>query len=376
MSIKPGVIIGGVWYPNSAIEALSVNFKAPSYDFCALDDLFDPNSLYVTNLLHTPKTFDIQDYGLNIKYLEEDYIDLGTGWARTHDFLHDGLSTMWRHLELIKGVWKWNTLDTFVDYNLNLRRTVIYTLFGTPSWAAARLTPGYTYYGAGAASEPSDISDWINMCQQVATRYKGKISYYEIWNEPQDKNFFSGNLEALATLTIAASQTIKAIDPEAKIVSSGITEFQPTGVGRQYLQNLLKSPGLSTAIDCIGCHIYPVSYPLIFDIALTSKFIESLNYNKPVINTEFSCIHPGIALIPDTTKELVIARLLLIAHASNFLASIWYTGTVPQDLALSKEDYAVFKKVVKLLSSAPISVINVLKDGRIATIIGNDRYIF
>lgn len=376
MSIRPGVIIGNVWYPESNVQAFSTSITVPIYDFCTLEDLFDPTSSYVINLLNTPKEFKVVNFGLNIQSIEGDYIDLETGWARTHDFKYNGLSARWRHIELTKNVWNWDTLDVFVNYNLNLQRKIIHTLFGTPLWAAARPTPGDNYYGTGAASEPANLVDWINMCQQVATRYKGKITHYEIWNEPQDINYFSGDMPALISLIVAASQTIKTIDSKAKIISPGITELQTTGVGRQYLQNLLQSSEVLNAIDYIGCHLYPATYPKIADIALSSKFIKNLGYTKPIINTEFSCIHPGIANIAPAAKELVIARLLLIALAGDFLASIWYTGTPPQDLTLSKEDYIVFKKVVKLLSSAPISVINVLKDGRIATIIGNDRYIF
>ena len=53
----------------------------------------------------------------------------------------------------------------------------------------------------GAPAEPKDVKDWINYLQTVATRYRGKIFNYEIWNEPNDPQYFSGTIPKLVQLT-------------------------------------------------------------------------------------------------------------------------------------------------------------------------------
>jgi hypothetical protein len=36
------------------------------------------------------------------------------------------------------------------------------------------------------------MTDWGNWVRAVVTRYKGRIKYYELWNEPDAWNWWSG----------------------------------------------------------------------------------------------------------------------------------------------------------------------------------------
>lgn len=59
----------------------------------------------------------------------------------------------------------------------------------------------------------------------VATRYRGRIRYWEIWNEPNDPNFLSGSQETLVAMAAEAYGILKAIDPANVVVSPGFVDF-------------------------------------------------------------------------------------------------------------------------------------------------------
>ena len=65
-----------------------------------------------------------------------------------------------------------------------------------------------------------DIAKWENFVREVTARYKGKIRFYEIWNEP-DLGFWRGTEDEYIATLRAAFKTIRAVDPDAKVMSGG-----------------------------------------------------------------------------------------------------------------------------------------------------------
>ncbi len=57
----------------------------------------------------------------------------------------------------------------------------------------------------------------------VATRYKGVIHSYEIWNEPNLKGTFTGDTKAMLELSRSAYQVLKSVDPTIIVVSPAAT---------------------------------------------------------------------------------------------------------------------------------------------------------
>ena len=152
----------------------------------------------------------------------------------------------WSILEPSKGVWDFQTLDRWVA-SAKPGQDIMLTLGQSPTWASSR--PGIVnYIGAGACAPPANIQDWTDYLTTVAQRYKGKIRYYEIWNEPNDHDFYCGSLSDLVALTKAAFTTLKAIDPANKIITA-----PPYRTG--YLDAYL-ARGAAKYADIIGYHAY------------------------------------------------------------------------------------------------------------------------
>lgn len=169
--------------------------------------------------------------------------------------------TAWSQIELAKGEFKWDNLDGVLANADSKGMTDILMVLGTtPEWAVKKgaVEKGKDHYPQpGAASAPANLADWDDWVTAVVTRYKGRISSYEIWNEANLKNFYDGTPEELAEMTARAYKIIKAADPEALVVSASpalrlsarFDAFYPT-----YLAALAKA---DWPVDVLSLHAYP-----------------------------------------------------------------------------------------------------------------------
>jgi len=131
--------------------------------------------------------------------------------------------TAWLNLEPRPGQFVFDHLDAHINKAREQgARDIILVLAGTPRWAASGLrATDAPWLGPGSASPPRNIADWRRFVARVAERYRGRISHYEIWNEPNFVPFFSGTPHQWADLVITASEEIRVADPEAQILTSG-----------------------------------------------------------------------------------------------------------------------------------------------------------
>jgi uncharacterized protein (TIGR03437 family) len=196
----------------------------------------------------SPGTFSVDDVSLT----DDNRLPAGGGvpWpaARFGTLRLWDAGTGWTSLEPLKGVWNFEPLDTWVSTaEANGIPDIILTLGQTPAWASSDPSV-VNYVGAGAPAPPVDIQDWRDYIRAVAERYKGRLRYYEIWNEPNDTLYFTGTVEQLAALTREAYQILKAVDPQNTVIS-------PAAYSAGYLDSFLAA-GAAPYVDVIGHHFY------------------------------------------------------------------------------------------------------------------------
>ena len=168
--------------------------------------------------------------------------------------------TAWSQIELAKGEFKWDNLDGVVDTaesrGLN---DILYVIGTTPDWAAKdpENLNASDYPQPGAAEAPANISDWSEWVTAVATRYQGRISSYQIWNEANLANFFNGTPKQMAELTKVAYDIIKAIDPEAQVVSASPSTRLVKSFDRFFPKYLEELATLGWPVDVMAIHTYP-----------------------------------------------------------------------------------------------------------------------
>jgi len=156
--------------------------------------------------------------------------------------------TSWTSLEPLQNVWNWQPLDTWVAAaEQHGVKDILLTLGQTPPWASSN-PDDVNYIGAGAPAPPTDNQYWKDYITAVANRYKGRIRYYEIWNEPNDPTYYTGTVAELAELTAEAYSILKSVDP-------GNTVLSPAAYDTGYLAQLLEA-GIAQNVDMIAYHFY------------------------------------------------------------------------------------------------------------------------
>ncbi len=143
--------------------------------------------------------------------------DAGFGWVKQ--------ALGWRDIEPEKGQFDWSRTDRIVQqveaYGLDL----LVRVDQQPAWAGG----GYPNNGP-----PDNPEDFGNFLYAMASRYRGRIRAYQVWNEPNLNRPDGGgewggrppNATEYVALLKVAYRRIKEADPEAIVISAGLT---PTG---------------------------------------------------------------------------------------------------------------------------------------------------
>ena len=114
----------------------------------------------------------------------------------------------------------WEKYDNIVDLAEKHGVRVIARLDAPPRWAHQG------YADLGDFGPPADFKDYADYVDAVATRYKGRITYWQIWNEP---NIFPewgnqrANPEDYAKLLCAAHAHLKQIDPNNVVIAAALS---------------------------------------------------------------------------------------------------------------------------------------------------------
>lgn len=157
----------------------------------------------------------------------------------------------WPDLQPARERWDFSRLDRYLAMARLAGVDVLLPLGMSPTWASAR--PQETSsYGPGWAAEPAHLDDWRRYVRTVAERYRGQVHVYDLWNEVNEKGFYSGSVETLVTLACEAHRILHAVSPVNRLVSPSLV-----GAGRepQLLESFLRQGG-GACVDIIGYHFY------------------------------------------------------------------------------------------------------------------------
>jgi hypothetical protein len=239
------------------------------------------------------------------------------GTSRTVDAV-DGAggvnAVFWKDIETARGVYSWTHLDnimaTYQAHNLS----VIYTFMNVPGWANGN---------AGDAVPPTSLQDFYDFVTALATRYKGKIAAYEMWNEPSEVGFWAGSVATLATMTQNAYPIIKAIDPSALVLSPSIIGAS----GLAWVTSFL-ALGTGPYFDVLSIHCYPWSPPpqppefTVNMIAYVNYMMTVAGISKPIWDTEFSNTYVVGPTAP--VDPIFLSVNYIIGWPNGISRKLWY----------------------------------------------------
>jgi len=133
-------------------------------------------------------------------------------------------------------------LDDFITRAHSAKKKVALTVLGTPNWAGG---------GGDALTAPRDPDQYASFVGRLALRYKGRVQSWEIWNEPDEAEFWHGTTPspaAYAPLLKASYAAIKISDPSTQVVAGPLT-----GNNYDFVEGLY-TQGAGDSFDAVGVH--------------------------------------------------------------------------------------------------------------------------
>lgn len=157
----------------------------------------------------------------------------GVKWAR--------LSFAWSEGEKQRGRYDFSEMDDRVRAAEAAGLRVIGLLLCNPGWATL---------DGGALSPPRDYGDLERYAEALASRYRGQVDVWEVWNEPDIDQFWKGSADEYAAYLKAVYTGAKRGNPDCYVMSAGLD-----GPGERYLDRLAQSGALQYS-DLVGFHPY------------------------------------------------------------------------------------------------------------------------
>jgi hypothetical protein len=166
--------------------------------------------------LYTPMTSP--DYGMQVfLFWRQETADRDLQLVKAAGFRWVKQEFAWREIEGAgRGIFDWANTDRVMDQIDAYGLHVIARVGVQPQWA------GGDYPEIGP---PDDYQDFANFLTTLATRYKGRIDAYQIWNEPNLAREWANrppNPADYSRLLKVAYQSVKAADPNAYVISAGL----------------------------------------------------------------------------------------------------------------------------------------------------------
>jgi hypothetical protein len=160
--------------------------------------------------------------------------EAGVGFVR-QDFL-------WGDIEAVPGRFDFRKYDNIVDLLGKKDIRILGILHYSADWASS------TGRWNGA---PKDNKLFVNYASKVIARYKGRIRYWEIWNEPDSATYWKpqDGLKGYCALLKEVYAAAKRIDPECKILNGGLS----AGLASV---NKLYDNGAGGYFDILNIHIF------------------------------------------------------------------------------------------------------------------------
>ncbi len=154
----------------------------------------------------------------------------------------------WDAIEKTKGQYDWKFWDLLVDLAQQNGIHLIPYVAYTPEWAARDSKLFWK-------QPPRDPHLYSEFMYTIASRYRGRIHSWEIWNEPDNKDFWLGTADEYAELVELAARGIRDADPSAILVLGGMA-YGP----QEFFQHLMSKYHIDRYVDVIAMHAYPESW--------------------------------------------------------------------------------------------------------------------
>lgn len=173
--------------------------------------------------------------------------------------------------------------------------------------------------------DEKEFAAFANFASRTVARYRGRVPYWSVWNEPNIPNFWSPapNADHYARLLKVTAAAIRKADPKARICAPAIAPIGPWD--RAFTERLFRQGSLND-FDVFDYHYYrngPPEDEVPAEIAEVRATMRRFGQEKPIwiSETGVSTWFDGVER-PERQAALVVRnQLLCLAHG---VARVFY----------------------------------------------------
>jgi hypothetical protein len=151
----------------------------------------------------------------------------------------------WESIERQPGQYDWRFWDLLVALAEKYHVTLIPYVCYTPNWLAEQPENFWR-------QPPRDVQKFADFVFAIASRYRGKIHSWELWNEPDNPEFWQGTPEQFAEMIKQGAAAVRRADPEALVVLGGMAATSPT----PFFRTLKLRFDIESYVDVVNTHGY------------------------------------------------------------------------------------------------------------------------
>ncbi|WP_296604007.1 hypothetical protein [Nocardioides sp.] len=239
--------------------------------------------------------------------------------------------TSWREIEKRRGHYDLGRLRTAVRTARSAGVRPLIVLGQTPRFHARHPhAPGA--YGRGATSMPR-LTPWKRYVAKLARTF-GTTVDYQIWNEPNVVNYWTGSVSQMALLTATAGRTIERVAGRRAVVVAPAFPLRLSSQRawyRAYWHASVRGRGIARFVDVVSANLYPLEHQAPEASMNLARFarraLPKAARQKPLWNTEINYGlrgGPAAKEISPRKQAAYVARTLVLNAASPVSRVYWY----------------------------------------------------
>ncbi len=259
--------------------------------------------------------------------------------SRSLGFCRGRMDFLWHQVERTKGVYNFSFYDKVVStMAANGMKPVFILAYNNPLYGGPSTMNGI--------SSQANRDAYARFAKAAAAHYKGQGIIWEVWNEPDLKNFWATepNPHDFAKLAQCAITAIRQGDPSAYVVNGG---FAHKYWGREYIRQAMQA-GLLRGYNALAVHSYDyLNPPLVIENQESlhnqlRQWMKQYNGGKvlPIVDTEFGARYSWqkkVTANPQDYAAKQTVRLILHNYFNGVYMSSVYGMNAPDELCLAKD---------------------------------------
>ena len=178
---------------------------------------------------------------------------IGVKWTR--------IMANWPDVEKQKNNYSWDKLDAALESVLDEKivpfvsitgGNTLYTKLST--YDDPKLSEIYGYKPGPPVDDEKAMEAWDNYVTSIVNRFKDKITYWEIWNEPNHRNYWGAepNAKKYGILLHRTALIIKKLQPNAHIIAGAMA-----GLFADFIDGFLSQDN-KDLVEIISYHNYDI----------------------------------------------------------------------------------------------------------------------